>query len=178
MKRFIVAAILVGALMALVAGTALAAAPVVPPVQGFGPGSSAVAPGTGVCTGIGAGGMARRGAPEWAGQPDEVATFLGMEQEAIQAKRQAGESLAQIAKDQGKSEDELISTILGAKKDVLAKLVADKKLTQAQADTMIQTMTSRIKTMVERESVGPAFGQGGARSNMGQGMQGGRWNRS
>jgi hypothetical protein len=38
MKRFILIAVLVGALAALLAGTALAAGPVNPPVQGFGPG--------------------------------------------------------------------------------------------------------------------------------------------
>jgi len=40
--------------------------------------------------------------------------------------------------------------------------VAASKLTQAQADLMIQNMTARVKTMVERTEVGPAFGQGGA----------------
>ena len=38
MKRFILIAVLVGALAALMAGTALAAGPVTPPAQGFGPG--------------------------------------------------------------------------------------------------------------------------------------------
>ena len=38
MKRFILIAVLAGALAALLAGTALAAGPVTPPAQGFGPG--------------------------------------------------------------------------------------------------------------------------------------------
>ena len=38
MKRLILIAVLVGALAALLAGTALAAGPVTPPAQGFGPG--------------------------------------------------------------------------------------------------------------------------------------------
>jgi hypothetical protein len=86
--------------------------------------------------------------------------------------------LAQIAVEQGKTEESLINTILNAKKDTLAKLVADEKLTQAQADAMIENMADRVKTMVERTDVGPAFGQGGARGMMGQGMRGGRWSRS
>ena len=169
MKRFIGAAILVGALVALVGGTALAADPTTPP---------APAAGTMPCGGAGAGGMWGGGRPEWAGQPDEVATLLGMEEGDIQARRQAGESLVQIAAGKNVSEDTLISTILKAKKEVLAKLVDGSKLTQEQADLMIQNMTARVKTMVEREDVGPAFGQGGARGMMGQGMRGGRWNRS
>jgi formylmethanofuran dehydrogenase subunit C len=76
------------------------------------------------------------------------------------------------------SEDTLISTILNAKKATLAELVTAGKLTQAQVDLMIQNMTARVKTMVERTDVGPAFSQGGAGIHMGQGMRGGRWNRS
>ena len=174
MKRFIGAAILVGALVALVGGTVLAAESVVPPVQGV----DVQASGTYPCGATGAGGMTRGGRPEWAGQPAELATLLGMEEGDIQARRQAGESLVQIAAGKNVSEDTLISTILKAKKEVLAKLVDGSKLTQEQADFMIQNMTARVKTMVEREDVGPAFGQGGARGMMGQGMRGGRWNRS
>jgi hypothetical protein len=177
MKRFIVAAILVGALVALVGGTALAAEPTTPPVPGTGV-QAATCPFGGAGLGAGVGGMRQGGRPEWAGQPDEVATFLGLNQEDLQAKRRAGESLAQIAVDQGKTEQSLIDTILKAKQEVLANLVADGKLTQEQANLMIQNMTARVKTMVERDEVGPAFGQGGARGMTGRGMRGGRWTQS
>ena len=50
MKRFILIAVLVGALAALLAGTALAAGPVTPPAQGFGPGMGMHTPGTGMMT--------------------------------------------------------------------------------------------------------------------------------
>jgi hypothetical protein len=169
MKRFIVAAILVSALVAVVGGTALAADPTTPPV-----------PATGTCPygAAGAGGMMGGGRPEWTGQSDEVATLLGTTEEAIQTERQAGKSLVEIAKGKGVGEETLISTILAARKATLTKLVGDGKLTTEQANLMIQNMTSRIQTMVERTGVGPAFGQGGARGMRGQGMRGGRWNRS
>jgi hypothetical protein len=85
--------------------------------------------------------------------------------------------LAEIAAGKNVREDALISAILGAKKGTLAKLVDDGKLTQTQADAMLQNMTARVKSMVERTGVGPAFSQDGARPGMGQGMRGGRWNR-
>jgi hypothetical protein len=178
MKRFIVAAILVGALVALVGGTALAAEPVTPPVPGTGT-QAGTCPCGGAGFGAGVGGMRQGGRPAWAGQSEEVAGFLGLTQEALQAKRQSGESLWQIAQDQGKTEQSLIDTILKAKQEVLTNLVADGKLTGDQADLMIKNMTDRVKTMVNRTDVGPAFGQGGARGMMGQGagqgMRGGRW---
>ena len=173
MKRLIVAAILVGALMALVAGTALAAEPTTPPVPAAGVAAD-TCPCGGAGLGAGAGGMRQGGRPAWAGQSDVVAGFLGLTEEELHAARLEGKSLADIA---GPKKDELISAILDAKKDTLAKLVAEKKLTGEQADLMIQNMTSRIETMVNRTDVGPAFGQGGARGMMGQGMRGGRWNR-
>ena len=187
MKRLILIAVLVAALAALLAGTALAAGPVTPPAQGFGPGRGIHTPGTGTMTpgaGMGAGGMMGRGAPAWAGQPEEVATLLGMSAADIQAERLAGKSLVQIAKDKNIDEDKLISTILDAKKADLAKLVDDGKLTQAQMDLMVEHMQAQVKTMVERTTVGPMqdrqgmgqmqSGMGRGRAGMGQGFRGGR----
>ncbi len=179
MKKFILIAVLVAALAALLAGTALAAGPATPMAQGFGPGNGIHTPGTGMTTpgtgygsgmGMGASGIMGRGAPAWAGEPEEVATLLGMTDEQIQAERLAGKSLAQIAASKNVSEDKLIGTILDAKKADLAKLVADGKLTQAQMDIMIQNMQTQVKTMVERTNVGPAFEQGQARPGLGQGQ--------
>ena len=181
MKRIIMIAVLAAALAALLAGTALAAGPVTPSAQGFGPGMGIHTPGTGTMTpGTG---IAGRGAPAWAGQPEEVATLLGMSAADIQAERLAGKSLVQIAAGKNISEDKLISTIIEAKTTDLAALVTASELTQAQADLMIEHMQTQVKTMVERTSVGPAAqrGQGQtlagvdqASTGMGQGFRGGR----
>jgi hypothetical protein len=202
MKRFILIAVLVGALAALLAGTALAAGPATPPAQGFGPGmgmraaaAGSTAPDADHPCGMGAGmaGEQGRGAPSWAGQPEEVATLLGMTTAQIQARRLAGESLVQIAasKDPVVSEDTLISTIIKAKTDDLDALVKDGKLTQDQMKLMVEHMQAQVKTMVERTTVGPMQGRQGmgqmqsgmdrmqsgmgrGRAGMGQGMRGGR----
>jgi hypothetical protein len=193
MKRVILIAVLVGALAALLAGTALAAGPVNPPAQGFGPGMGMRAAAAGSTSpdadhpcGMGAGmaGEQGRGKPTWAGQPDEVATLLGMSVAEIQTARQDGKSLAQIAESKHVSVEKLISTILDAKKDILAGLVADGKLTQAQMDLMVEHMQTQVKTMVERTTVGPMQGRQGmgqmqsgmgrGRAGMGQGFRGGQ----
>ena len=200
MKRFILIAVLVGALAALLAGTALAAGPVTPPAQGFGPGmgmraaaAGSTAPDADHPCGMGAGmaGEQGRGKPAWAGQPDAVAELLDMKAEDIQAERLAGKSLLQIAESKTPpvSEDELISTILDAKKADLAALVTDGKLTEAQAALMVEHMQTQVKTMVERTTVGPMQGRQGMgqmrggmgrsgmgqmQRGMGQGFRGGR----
>ena len=182
MKQFIVVMVLVGALTALLASTALAAGP------GYGmhtPGTGLAAngdagygPGRGAAAGaVAAGrGMGQRGgAPEWAGQPDEVEKLLGMTDEQIRTERLAGKSLAQIAQDKGVSQDKLISTILGAKKADLDKLVADGKLTQAQADFVYSRMQQQVPAMVARTATGPArAGNAAGQGTTGQRF-GGRW---
>lgn len=178
MKKYILTAVLVGVVAALLAGTAWAAGPTPPTAaQGFGPGAGmhmrnhgqAAQHPAGPC-GMAEGNMMRRGAPGWAGQPDEVATLLGMTADEIRAERQAGRSLAQIAAAKGISEETLVETILDARKAELAQLVADGKLTQAQMDLMVERMGTQITTMVERTDVGPAFGHGQARPGLGQGQ--------
>jgi hypothetical protein len=182
MKKFILIAVLVAALATLLTGTALAAGPTPPTAQGFGPGNGIHTPGMGLTTpgagpGMAMGGMMGRGVPAWAGEPEAVKALLGgMTDEQIQAERQAGKSLAQIAASKNVSKDKLISTMVEAKKADLARLVDAGKLTQTQMDTMVQNMQAQVTTMVERTNVGPAFAQGQARPGgmTGQGFRGGR----
>jgi len=130
--------------------------------------------------------MMGRGMPDWAGMDDAAEKLLGMTAEQIQAERLAGKSLVEIAKAKGVSEDALIKAILDEHKASLAKLVADGKLTQAQADLMTTRMQEQVKLMVERAGTGPMWqtqpgqsqGQGVAPMQRGGrgGMMGGRWN--
>lgn len=181
MKRWLHAGILVLVLTAALAGAALA--------QDTPPAAT-----TDVCPcglTIGAmpwgsgprGGVAGRGMPDWAGADEVVQKLLGMTAEQLQAERLAGKSLVDIASAKGVSEDTLIAAIVESHKATLAQLVADGKLTQAQADAMALRMQEQVKVMVERAGVGPAWrtqpsqGQGVApmlRGGRG-GMMGGRW---
>ena len=171
MKRFIAIAVLAAVLAALLASTALAAGPV-----GGRWAQQGDTPSTGACPmggpgAMGAAGAGMMGRPAWAGQPDEIETLLGMSDTEIQAQRQAGKSLAEIAASKDIREKELIDTILAAKTTGLQQAVKDGKLTQAQADLMVQNMQTMVKTMVERTTTGPMGGRG-------QGMHGGGMNGS
>lgn len=179
MKKLILIAVLVSAVAALLAGTALAAGPTTPTTQGFGPGYGTRMWGTEQQTVPDADApcgtmMGRGGAPEWAGESEAIEDLLGMTAEELQAERQAGQSLAQIAADKGISEATLIQTILDAKQAQLAQLVADGKITQAQMDFMLERVQTQTQAMVGRTNVGPAFGQGQMQPGMGRGFRGGR----
>jgi hypothetical protein len=84
-----------------------------------------------------------------------VAGFLGISQEDLQAARQSGKSLAQIAAEKGKSEQDLVDYVIDQRSDWLDQLVSDGRITQEQADQRIQQMTEQVKENLNRTEVGP-----------------------
>ncbi len=144
----LVAGMLLGA---LAMGTAFAAGPT-PGVPG---------------SGFGRGGMMGQGQGYGAaggemGFEDEVLALLGMTREQLIVERQAGKSLLQIAQAKGKTEQQLVSTILAAKRADLDKLVTAGTLTKAQADLMYQNMQQTVSQAVNRTTTGPMWGNGNA----------------
>ncbi|MBI2906610.1 MAG: hypothetical protein HYX92_03015 [Chloroflexi bacterium] len=93
---------------------------------------------------------------------DAVTRLLGMTREQVLTELKAGKSLAQIAQAKGVSEQKLIDTIVADFKAQLAKLVAEGRITQAQADARLQGIADRVKAMVERTGFGRAGGMHGA----------------
>lgn len=162
-----VAALLVG----LVAIPALAAS------GGAAPAAPA-APGTvPYCTGVGPAGA--RGGRGIGPMNDDIAAVLKMSVADLQAARQSGSSLAEIAAKQGISRDDLIAAMLKAHQAAVAAQVKAGNLTQAQADQILSLMKSRIEQQIDYKGVGPAAGRGGfgPGAGFGRGMMGGRGGR-
>lgn len=67
---------------------------------------------------------------------DELSKALGVSQAELRRQLRAGKSIADVAKAQGKSLDGVKATLKAAAKTRLDKAVADKDLTQAQADAI------------------------------------------
>ncbi|MCL4424703.1 MAG: hypothetical protein M1299_10735 [Firmicutes bacterium] len=155
-KRFagikvgIIGALLIGALSI---GTAFAAGP----GTGYGYGMANNGTTTTYC-GIGFGKNIANGAR---GMVETVAKVLGMSVTDIQTQRQSGKSIVQIAESKNVSKDTVVNAVIEARKAQLAELVAQGKITQAQADLAIGNMTQRVSANMERTSVGPnGNGQG------------------
>lgn len=88
--------------------------------------------------------------------PDEAVTeLLGMTAEEIQALRESGKSLVQIAAEKNVTEESLINAILADRQASLQAMVTAGNTTQAQADLMLEQMKERIKLAVNRTTVGP-----------------------
>ncbi|NYE58598.1 hypothetical protein [Carboxydothermus ferrireducens] len=98
---------------------------------------------------------------------DSIAKFLGIDTTTLITERQSGKSLAQIAKEKGKSETDLVNFIVKERTAQLDQLVKDGKITQAQADLAKSQMVERVKAHINKTTVGGnGYGKG---RGMGQG---------
>jgi hypothetical protein len=120
----------------------------------------------------GMGGPGMHGHGMHGGHLDAAADYLGLTQAELNAKLESGQSLADIAKTQGKSVDGLKAAMLADAKTDLDQAVKDGKITAAQRDEMLKNIESRLDDMVN--STGPPMGgmRGGPGFGHGQGMHG------
>jgi len=90
-----------------------------------------------------------------------AARYLGLSESALGDKLSGGQSLADVAKAQSKSVDGLEQAIVAAEKADLDKAVADKKLTQSQADDILSGLKSRVDELVnaKRDARAPFRGR-------------------
>jgi pantothenate kinase type III len=88
-------------------------------------------------------------------QMDEVATYLGTTVEDLKTQMKNGKTLLEIAKEKGKSEDDLKSFISQRFDEQLKQAVTDGKLTQSQADTIAENKDEMIQRMLDGKGPGP-----------------------
>ncbi|MCW2679601.1 MAG: hypothetical protein JWM62_1002 [Frankiales bacterium] len=74
----------------------------------------------------------------------EALTPLGITAEEVRAAAEAGKTLAQLAEEQGVSDDKLVATLVEAQKARLAQAVTDGRLTQGEADEKAAELQARI----------------------------------
>lgn len=77
-----------------------------------------------------------------------AADYLGLTEAQLDAKLRSGQSLADVAKAQGKSVDGLEDTILADAKKHLDQAVSDGMLTRAQADAMYDRLKAHVSDIV------------------------------
>ena len=98
---------------------------------------------------------------------DAAASYLGITEAALKTKLSEGSTLAEIAKQQGKSVDGLKAALVASAKADLAQAVKDGRLTESQQTKILADLTDRIDELVNGElglkHVGPDthFGVGG-----------------
>jgi hypothetical protein len=80
-----------------------------------------------------------------------AATYLGMTREALFAELTKGKSLAQVAREKGKTVDGLVDAMVKPFADRLAKAVEAKRLTKQRADEILKRFTDATEKLVQRQ---------------------------
>jgi hypothetical protein len=101
------------------------------------------------------------GRPAIANEIAAAATYLGLSEADLRTRLRDGQSLADVAKAQSKDVAGLKTAILDAAKADLDKAVADKKLTQSQADDISNGLKAHIDDIVDANVKLRFRGQGG-----------------
>ncbi len=94
----------------------------------------------------------------WGRDLDAAASFLGLSESELRASLESGKSLAQIAKDQGKSVDKLVDALVVATTKRLDEAVADGKLTKADRDKIVAGLKEQTAAMVNATGRPEGFG--------------------
>jgi hypothetical protein len=79
---------------------------------------------------------------------DAAASYLGLTEAELRTQLEAGKSLADVAKAQGKSVSGLVDALLAAAEAKVADAVKNGHLTQAEADDLITGLKDRITDLV------------------------------
>jgi hypothetical protein len=93
-----------------------------------------------------------------------AAAFLGVDENALRERLRDGDTLAEVAKDKGKSVDALVSAIVAATTKRLDEAVAAGRITKAQRDEIVAGLKKRTTEIVNgdfpalRGRGGPGFG--------------------
>jgi hypothetical protein len=97
------------------------------------------------------------------GALDAAASALGLKRDELLSKLRDGKSIADVAKDEGKSLDDVKKAITDGVTKELDQAVTDKKLTSAQRDKIVKELGEHLDDLVTRTppAGAPRFGKGG-----------------
>jgi D-Tyr-tRNA(Tyr) deacylase len=103
-----------------------------------------------------------------------AATYLGVSQATLQADLAGGKTLAQVAKGQGKTANELVSAMVAATRKQLDTQVLAGRFTEQQEGTIVASIEQRYGDLVNGTRSGPGgFGRGFGGDGGGFGGSGG-----
>lgn len=110
-----------------------------------------------------------------------AAEQLGLERTELMAELQGGKTLAEVITAHNGDPAQVVETFLAERQAKLAELVANGRISQEQADSLLATMAANATARLEQAWIGRGNGQGfvdqdgdGVCDHAGQGGRGGR----
>ena len=98
---------------------------------------------------------------------DAAASYLGLTESKLDRKLQSGKSLAQVAKDEGKSEDGLVAALKDDLKSKLDGAVSAGRLSKSDEQRILADADQRIRDFVEMKLTRPPLPGFGFRDHRG-----------
>jgi hypothetical protein len=92
------------------------------------------------------------------GKLDAAAKYLGLSDSDLLSALRSGKSLADVAKDHGKSVDGLEQAIVDAVKSDLDQAVKDGRLPSDKRDAIVKDLQARVKDLVQLKGFFPPIG--------------------
>ena len=89
---------------------------------------------------------------------DAVSSLLGITSDELKTELRSGKSLAEIATEKGVDTQKVIDAIVAEMTEKVNEKVAEGRITQDQADTMLANAVERVTAMVNGEHPARAFG--------------------
>jgi hypothetical protein len=89
---------------------------------------------------------------------DAAADYLGLDESELRERLRDGNTLAEIAKAEGKPVDGLVRALVADAEERLDQAVSEGKLTRAQADELAKGLEERMTDLVNGELRMPTFG--------------------
>ena len=86
---------------------------------------------------------------------DAAASYLGLTDTQLDKKLDSGKTLAQVAKDQGKSVDGLVAALKADMKQKLDRAVSAGQITKAQEDEALKDAETRFENLVNGKFIRP-----------------------
>lgn len=109
-------------------------------------------------------GMGRMGG--WGGSQNSLvavaAKVLGLNQTDLVTTLNSGKTIADVAKEKGIATDKIVDEFITSRAQSLKSAVDAKRITQAQADTMLATMKTNVTAQLSNKLTprGPGMGMG------------------
>ena len=83
------------------------------------------------------------------GDLDAAASYLGLTEAELRSQLESGKTLAQVAKDRGKSVEGLVQALVDAARKRLDDAVAAGRLTQSQEQSILSDLKQRVTDLVD-----------------------------
>ena len=133
----------------------------------------------GTCGGYGMGIGGRGGFGYRGTMPALLAEALDMTTEELYAAQADGQTIAELAATQGIALDTVVEALVAPRVELLEQAVSEGRITQEQADGVIETITAHMAERLEDSGLGyGGYGGGCGGTRMGGGHRGSRWGRS